>query len=118
MSAAAIVEFIHAWTMVVWVASLPFLFWHRWPKLSLAVAVYNLAFIVINRVSHWLLGECILTRVARWVGGDQGDEWFTVKFSRLVFGCIPSNKQVALVEQTLVLVVAIGVFYTLWWKRR
>ena len=113
MNTAAIVELIHTLTMVAWVVTLPFLFWHRWPKLSIIVAVYNLGFIIVNRMSHWFLGECILTRAARWFGGDQGDEWFAVKFSRVVFGLIPSNKQVTYVEQVLVALVAIGVILVL-----
>lgn len=118
MNLSAIIEFVHAIAMVLSVASLPLLFYHRWPKLSLVVACYNLFFIIVNRVSHWLLGECILTRLARLAGGTQDDEWFTVKFSRLVCGFIPSNKQVTYVEQALVVLVVLGVFYTLWWRRR
>lgn len=117
MSSASIVEFFHALVMVVWVGSLPFLFWHRWQKLSIFLALYNLFFVIANRVSHYILGECVLTRIARSVGGDQSNEFFTVKFSRMVFGFIPSNKSVTYVEQTLVVIVSIGVYLTLRRKR-
>jgi len=105
-----IIEFIHALLMVAWVASFPFMFWHRWRVLSTWSAIYVVSFIVVNRVSHYILGECILTRMARWAGGTWDNEWFTVKFARYVFGFIPSNRQVTYVEQALILIAAIGAF--------
>lgn len=115
---AAIIEFFHAVLMVLWVGTLPLLFWHRWPKLSLTTAIYTVTFALVNRVSHLFLGECVLTRLARMAGGAQDDEWFTVKFARFVCGFIPTNHQVAVVEQVLIVIAAIGAFWVLWWKRR
>ncbi len=118
MSLAVVIEFGHALAMIALFLLLPFLFWHRWPALSMFSAIYNLIFVVINRLSHWGLGECILTRAARWAGGDRDGGWFTVKFSRWVFGCIPSNKQVVYVEQALIVLASVGVFWTLWYCER
>ena len=115
---ASMIEFVHALMLVIWVSSMPLLFWHRWPALSTAIACYSLFFIVVNRLGHWLLGECVLTRLARMCGDSQDPEWFIVKFSRAVFGFIPSNKQVIYVEQFLVVCVAIGVAYTLLKRRQ
>ena len=105
---SSLIEFIHALLMIAWVMCIPFMFWHRWYALSMCAAIYSCTFIVINRVSHYILGECILTRMARWAGGAWDGEWFTVKFVRYIFGFIPTNRQVIYVEQALILFAALG----------
>lgn len=111
-----VIEFIHALSMVVWIALIPFLFYHRWPKITLLSVLYSITFIVVNRLSHWILGECIFTRMARWAGGEWNNECFTVKLTRIVFGFIPTNKSVTYVEQSVLMLVCIGIL--IYWKRR
>lgn len=120
MSYAVAIEVFHALLMCAFVGTLPLLFLRRWPRLSASVAVFDILFIVVNRISHYLLGECIFTRMARqarWAGGDWSEEWFTVKLCRVVFGLIPTNRQVVFVEQLVILLAAAGTF-CVWWRRR
>lgn len=117
MSPVVFIEVFHALLMCAFVLSLPLLFWHRWPKVSLGVAIFDVSFVIVNRVSQLLLGECVLTRVARLAGGEWNDEWFLVKFCRFVFGFIPTNRQAMLAEQLVILVAALGSFLV-WWRRR
>ena len=112
------IELVHALLMVAWVASFPFLFWHGRPGLSQLAAIYTVLFIVVNRVSHLVLGECVLTRMARWAGGAWDSRWFTIKLTRFIFNFIPSNKQVAHVEQAFIFVAAIGVLVTVGARRK
>lgn len=114
---ASVIEFIHALCMIFWILTIPFLFYHRWPKITLGAIVYNFLFVTVNRLSHWILGECIFTRMARWAGGEWNNEWFTVKVARLVFGFIPSNKNVTYVEQGILLLVCTGVLISLYRRK-
>jgi hypothetical protein len=109
---AAIVEFLHALVILGLIVLVPFLFYRRWRKLTIFAAVYSIIFIVVNRISQWTLGECIFTRIARWVGGAWDGQLFIVKFSNTIFGFIPSNKQVVLLEQAMVLIVCIGILFS------
>ena len=117
MSPVVFIEVVHATLMCLFVCTLPLLFWHRWPKWTLAVACFDVVYVLVNRLSHHFLGECIFTRLARWAGGEWNEEWFTVKFCRRVFGLIPTNQQVTYVEQALIVLTALGVFLV-WWRRR
>ena len=112
------IDFIHALSMIVWVASMPFLFWHRWKTASIIAACYNLFFITVNRLGHWLLGECVLTRLARECGGTQDPEFFVVRVSREVFGYIPIDRNVVFFEQFLVFIISVGTLMTLWKHRK
>jgi hypothetical protein len=107
-----IIDFFHAILMVTWVALLPLLFWHRWKWLTYFACAYSLAFIVVNRLSHWILGECVFTTLARRAGGAPDSGWFAVRFSGWVFGFIPTNRQVVYVEEMLIALVAFGMLLT------
>jgi hypothetical protein len=114
----AAVDAVHALSMALWILGLPLLFWHRWPKLTTAYGIYAVVFVIATRVSHYALGECFLTTLARrfWsvgAGNAETDEWFTVRFSRLIFGLTPSHREIALASEALVLVTALGVLISL-----
>jgi len=116
---AATVDAVHAALMAVWILGLPLLFWHRWPRLSRAYGIYAVIFVVLTRLSHWFFGECFLTSLARhfWsaASSDANDtnEWFTVRFAKLVFGLTPSHRLIAVGSEVLVLVTAVGVLVSL-----
>lgn len=119
----ALVDALHALLMVVWVLGLPLLFWHRWPKLSIAYGIYAVVFVVATRASDYALGECFLTTLSRrfWVAGGSGagtEGWFTVRFAQLVFGLTPSQRIIAVGSEALVLITAIGVLASLQRFRR
>jgi len=112
------VDAVHALSMAVWVLGLPLLFWHRWPRLSIAYGVYAVGFVVATRLSDYVLGECFLTALARrfWTAGAAGagtEDWFTVRFARLVFGLTPSHRAIALASEALIFVTALGVLVSL-----
>lgn len=114
---ATIVDFVHAILIVTWVGGMPLLFWHRWPRLSMAYAIYAIAFVVANLTSAWLIDECFLTTIARffWVHAPthpaHTNEWFTVRFADLVFGLSPSHRSIKLITKVLILASAIGVLH-------
>jgi hypothetical protein len=117
---AAAIDFIHALAMVVWIAGIPLLFWHRWPKLSRVYVVSCVAFLVITRVSHYLLGECFLTTLARSAAridsaAEPSHDWFTVRFAEAVFRMRPTEKSVILASEALLLVCCIGFF--VYWRK-
>ncbi len=110
------VDLVHAASMVVWILGLPLLFVRRWPRLSLAYAVYAVAFVVVSQGSQLLLGECFLTTIARalqhWgaLRGSPTDEaWFTQRAARAVFGLAPSRRAISVTFDVLVAVTAVGV---------
>lgn len=119
-SLAAGVDFVHALIMAAWVAGLPLLFWHRWPRLSRAYGVFAVAFIVVSQASHFLLGECFFTTLARWCLSESSSpvsgEWFTVRAAQAIFHLTPSHRSVVWVSETLILVTAVGMLasYRLW----
>lgn len=119
--AAAALDALHALFMVLQVVGLPLFFWHRWPRLTRAYAIYAITFIALNQLSKYLLGECFLTTLARllWARAviDPGDvpaEWFTVRLAQWVFHMTPSHRAVALAGEALMLVTAVGVLV---WRR-
>lgn len=119
---AVAIDTLHALAMVLWVAGLPALFWHRWPRLTRAYGWYSVAFVALNVGSQWLLGECFLTTIARacWsrAGSDAPehvDDWFTVRFAEQVFQMTPSHFAVKRLTEGLILLSAIG---TLYWMHR
>ncbi len=65
IAAAASVDMAHALLMALWVFGLPLLFWRRWPTVSRTYAAFALAFVAVNLTSRALLGECVLTTIAR-----------------------------------------------------
>ena len=117
----AAVDVFHALLMVVQLGGVPLLFWHRWPRLTKAYAIYAVVFVITSEVSQRTLGECFLTTIARklWQrGGGMGAEgWFTVRFAKSVFGVSPSNDAIIVASEILLVIVAVGVMYTLHAKR-
>jgi len=113
----ACIDLLHALFMAAWVLALPLLFWHRWPRLTQAYALYAIAFIVANQLSQAFLGECFLTTLARasWRGalGADGsaasDEWFTVRIAQAIFRLTPSHRAIKLASEGLILLTAVGV---------
>ncbi len=119
--AAAALDVLHAIFMVMQVAGLPLLFWHRWPRLTRAYAVYAITFIVLNQLSKYALGECFLTTLARLLWSqavidptDVPSEWFTVRLAQWVFHLTPSHRAVAIAGEVLMFVTALGVLV---WRR-
>lgn len=114
----ASVDVLHALFMVIWVLGLPLLFWHRFPRLTLAYAAYAVGFVVLNQLSELLLGECFLTSLARaaWqhaprAGGPhvEPETWFTVRLAEAVFHMTPSHHGIKLASMVLIFVTALGV---------
>jgi hypothetical protein len=114
----ASVDLIHALLMVVWVAGIPLLFIHRWPRLTRLSAIYCTVFIVLSQASQLLLGECFFTTIARWCwseGARAGSspppsgEWFTVRAAQAVFRMAPSHHAISRAFEALALVAAVGV---------
>lgn len=111
---AALIDLLHAVSMVVWAAGLPLLVWRKHPHLSRAYAVYALAFVLVSQLSQWVLGECFLTTLARWAWESQPagsappdvDEWFTVRLARAVFGATPSHRAIVWVSELSIVVTA------------
>jgi hypothetical protein len=103
--------------MAAWVLGLPLLFWHRWRRWTRAYALYAIGFVVVNQLSHALLGECVLTTLARacWRSAPGGggsaasDEWFTVRIAQAVFRLTPSHRTIKLASEALILLTAAGV---------
>lgn len=117
----AAVDFLHAAAMVAWVIGLPLLFLgRRWPRASHAYLVFAVGFVVLNQVSHYALGECFLTTIARWAylhdpSGTPSHEWFTVRLAESVFRITPSHRSIVILSQALVVLTGVG---ALFWARR
>jgi hypothetical protein len=109
------IEVAHAVLMTAWIVALPLLFWHRWPRLSRAAAVYGIAFAALSQASHFLMGECFLTRLTRWFWerepGPAADteEWFSIRLAKFVFQMAPTHRSIVIVSEALVIVTAVGV---------
>jgi len=119
----SLVDLLHAILMVAWVAGLPLLFWHRFPRLTWAYAVYAVAFVVINQVSRLFLGECVLTTIARYFWEHGGapprtapNEWFTVRLAMAVFHLTPSHRAISVLSELLILVTAAGMLLSMRWR--
>ncbi len=111
---ATFLDFFHALVIAAWALGLPLLFWQRWPRLSRAYAAYAVAFVTLNLLSDWIIGECFLTTITRYFWDNASSrpantsEWFTVRFAELVFKLTPSHEAIKLVSKALVFVTAIG----------
>lgn len=116
------VDLIHALSMAAWAIGLPLLFWHRWPRLSRAYAVYAIVFVIASQGSRLLIGECFLTAIARafWqhpgtppTVGASAHEWFTVRLARAVFSMSPSHRSIAIASELLAVFTAAGVLFAM-----
>ena len=117
---AAIVDAVHAISMVVWVLGVPLLLIHRWPRATRAYAVYSVTFAILSEGSQALGGECFLTSISRWLWQHQTteirslpDEWFTVRLAKLVFGFIPTHHAIADASKALIVLIGVGVLFTM-----
>lgn len=117
----AFIDVFHALVMIVWIAGLPLLFWHRYPLLSKVYFWYALVFIIINQLSHYLLGQCILTSIASYFWskstGPSTQEWFSVRFAYFIFGLTPSHRGVKVATEILIAIAAIGGLYSMYRKK-
>jgi hypothetical protein len=116
-------DVVHALAMVVWVVGLPLLFWHRRPRLSRAYLWYALAFVIITWASHWIWGECVLTRLSRdlWNAGGRGvpeHGSFTVRLVNAVAGVRFSEHSAVLLWEISVFVCSAGMLFYLYKQRR
>ncbi len=116
---ASAVDAMHALLMVLWVVGMPLLFWHRWPRVTRVYGVFAIGFIIVNVLSQWLLNECVLTTLARFLWQHSSgapaahvDEWFTVRFSELVFHMTPSHASVKVATEILIFVSAVGTLHS------
>lgn len=109
---AAGVDLVHALLMAAWMGGLPLLFLHRWPRLTRAYGIYAVTFILVSQTSHWVLGECVFTTLARWCARSSSipvsEEWFTVRLAQAVFHMTPSHRAIVWISEGLILVTAIG----------
>lgn len=118
--AASLIDVLHATAMILWVLGFPLLIWHKRPKLSRFYAWYSLAFVVISQGSHWLMGECVLTTVARhlWeaaeLSGTQPKVLFSVRLVNFIAGVRPEEQTAVLVWEWAVVIAALGL---LWYWR-
>ena len=117
------VDFIHALAMAAWLIGLPLLFLRRWPRARVAYATYAVVFIVLSQASMFVLNECFLTTIARWVWEHEparpvSHEWFTVRLVRFVFGMAPSHRSISRATEALVLVTALGALVSVLRSRR
>lgn len=109
---AIAVDLFHAAAMVAWIVGLPFLFYHKYPRISFAYGCFALLFIVVNLTSQKFLGECVITTIANYFYQKAGvinvSDWFTVRLSRFVFGLTPSHRGVKLATEFFIGVAAVG----------
>jgi len=121
---SAAVDALHALAMVAWVLGLPLLFWHRWPRLSRLYVIFSLAFVVITRVSHEILGECVFTTLSRdlWNASglaQRGHLSFTVRIVNAVAGIRFTEHSAVLLWEAAVFVCSVGMlWYLLGTQRR
>jgi hypothetical protein len=100
---ALAVELSHGLSMMLWGLGLPLLIWPRWPRLRHAYLWFSLVFLGGSLLSHWLLGECVLTTAARalWELAGAATERvpFIVRFTNGVAGIRPSTRVAVLIWQ-------------------
>jgi hypothetical protein len=106
---AGSVELCHGLLMVVWGLGLPLLVWRRFERLSRAYLWFSLTFVLGSLLSHALLHECVLTRLAYqlWEAGGAHAERvpFIVTFANTVARIRPSTDAAVLIWK-----VAIGLY--------
>lgn len=112
---AVLTDVIHALLMLSWIVGLPLLFWHRFPRLSVAYCIYSLLFIVVNQVSQHVFGCCVFTVIAGWfyqqAGWPATNEWFIVRAANLVLGLTIPHKSIKIATEILIGISALGVLF-------
>ena len=114
---AVFCDAVHVLAMFAWAVGLPFLFWHRWPGLSIAYTLYALSFVIISQVSHHFLGECFLTTLSRhlWAASGQPSVGtFTVRLVNAVAGVRPSADSAVLAWEIGIAGTALGTLWSLY----
>ncbi|MEO8180202.1 MAG: hypothetical protein ABI895_15310 [Deltaproteobacteria bacterium] len=116
---ALTIELGHGLLMALWGLGLPLLIWHRWPRLTRAYLWFSLSFVVGSLLSHWLLGECLLTTLAQWLWESAGTQVervpFIVRFTNAVAGIRPSTRAAVLLWQGGISIYCVALLY--WWRR-
>ncbi len=78
-------------------------------------AIFSIAFVIVNQVSHYTLGVCVFTSIADYLYKQAGQvapsEWFTVRLSRFVFGLTPTHRGIKMCTELLICLSAIGGMY-------
>lgn len=101
--------------MIVWGLGLPLLFWHRYERLSRAYNWFVIVFVVISVGSKLVLGECVLTTLARhlWLagGGYRAGVPFTVLFVNAIAGIRPTTESAVLAWEIAITATSIGSLY-------
>lgn len=120
---ANLIDALHALAMIAWVLGLPLLFWHRYPKWTRAYVVYALAFVVVTRLSHSVLGECVLTTGARDLRNHGGAALhdhtsFMVRVVNGVAGLRFTEQSAVLVWEWSVFIVSAAVLVHFYLERR
>lgn len=118
-----IIDVCHAVLMVLWIVGVPLLFWHRYPKLTISYACYAIVFIIVNISSQYFLGECILTTLSKYCWDHYSfsiheNEWFSVRFSKFIFGLAPSHELVKIITGILITISALGGIYFIIFRKK
>lgn len=112
---AVMTDVLHALLMLSWIVGLPLLFWHHFPRLSVAYAIYSLLFIVVNLTSQHVFGCCVFTVIAGWFYQQAGwpvtNEWFIVRAANLILGLTIPHKGIKVATELMVAISAIGVLF-------
>jgi hypothetical protein len=105
---ATALEFVHGALMVLWGLGLPLLLWHRFERLSRLYMWLSLVFVAGSLISHQLLGECVLTTLARelWQGAGMATDNvpFIVRFTNSVARIRPSTRSAVLIWEAAILI--------------
>jgi hypothetical protein len=113
------IELSHGLLMVAWGLGLPLLFWHGLPRLSRAFMWFSIGFILVSVASHLLLGECVLTSMARYfwqrAGGHREHVPFVVLLTNRIAGVRPSARAAVLAWEFAILAYSVALLLS--WKR-
>lgn len=116
---AMAVDLAHVAVMLTWGLGLPLLLWHRFERLSRLYTLFAALFVVSSVASHYALGECFLTTLARSLWAASGNWRDTVPFTMIltnaVAGVRPSTRGAVLAWELAVLITSLG---SLWsWRK-
>jgi hypothetical protein len=113
------IELFHILVIVLLFCAVPFLYVHKWRWLTITSTIYSAIFIIGNRLSQLILGQCFITKLAKIAGGNWDDgEWFIIKMSRVLYGFVPSKGQISYIEYGMILIVIIGIAFSFWKVKR